>query len=855
MSSYSYSRFLESYLKVGVVAFGLLAMACGEDSRPDPVASGAAATRLASAPFASLSLEVPLPYGPWSGPLEVPLSGWEIAAEDATSRSYEAVLPEPIPSDAVLLYRAGDAPEALRVVERLHSDLRPSGAETRSSDGTWSLSQRRIVKLRLSKMSPPPNDASHSVAFPAVTRRERSWSFSPAQRESAEEFVRRQIDVASTTRRGLLLPAPARVSWHIEVPPGAELSFAPGVLPPDWEHRPLSNGARLNIDVRAAAKPFEGQRVYSEHIRGAEFSPVRLNLSAFSGQRVELIFEVDPVGASLRDYLFVAEPVVVSRRSAARRAVVLFVDTLRPDRLGFYGNAREVSPALDRWASQAGVFLQARSVAPWTLPSVRSLLTGRAPEAWDASPTLAGLFGEHGFATAMFGANTYLLSNFRMQRDWDEHSVRIDATATEQTDRALRWLAQHDGRDALLVVHYMDPHLPYREPAAYRGRFDGGPEPELLRSKEGIYSREDVLQAVQGVSREEVQAFATHLLARYDANVRYVDDEIARLLAALSPEDLVVLVSDHGEEFFDYGGFEHGHDFGEAVMRIPLVFAGRGTLAGRYAEPVSILDVVPTLLDAFGIVGPGPGTGAGELGRSLWPLLQSGEEQAGEARALAFGRPLHGPSGWGVVRSAEKYVARAGSERRSQVSIASLEEGQSRTRRLDPASQEPLRDLLAEVLDREFVWAWRLAVGGVEDWPPADVTRRFAFDGAIGRAWVGVDPTLRSSVNLKRGVAPSDPVEITWRAGYRGPSEVFVVAQGGAPRALLDTGYVELGSGQSLPLSAGRELEVSRAWIPMPVAGTSELIADDPELRSQLRALGYLVGEDAPPSPSGASPE
>ena len=91
-----------------------------------------------------------------------------------------------------------------------------------------------------------------------------------------------------------------------------------------------------------------------------------------------------------------------------------------------------------------------------------------------------------------------------------------------------------------MVVHYMDPHLPYREPPSYRGRFDGGPEPERLSSNDGVYSREDVLRAVQGAGSEEVEDLARHLLARYDANVRYVDDEIARLLAVLSPQDVVV---------------------------------------------------------------------------------------------------------------------------------------------------------------------------------------------------------------------------------------------------------------------------------------------------------------------------
>lgn len=838
----------EFYFKCCMAGFALAAVSCGApESRPLPVAESVPAIALSAQAFDSLKLEMSLPYGPWSGPVQLKLTNWAAgAAADATSRTYQTSLSQSVPRDARLAAR--DASGVVRWVERRHTDLQKNHGDTRSADGTWTMSERRHIELTLPNDAPPPSATSHLLLFSAVSERERRWIFDGASRSRVDEFVRRQVEVEGTTRKGLLLPAPARVSWRIEVPPAAELSFSVGLLPPEWHQRPLSNGGRFSVDIRPASTPNVEHRIYSEHIRGAAFELERVNLSGFAGQSVELIFDVNPAGSSLRDYLFVAEPVVASRQVEPRRAVILFVDTLRPDRLGLHGNPRDVSPALDAWAARGGVYENARSVAPWTLPSARSLLTGRAPEAWNTSKTLPERVGEHGFATALFGANTYLMRHFGVQRGWDEHSVVFNAPARDQTDRALAWLEAHEGRDALLVVHYMDPHLPYLEPPEYRDRFGAGEAPVPLPQGAEGYSREDVLRAAQGLAPAELDALASHLLARYDANVRYVDDEIGRLLRALSPQDIVVLVSDHGEEFFDHGSFEHGHAFGESILRIPLIFAGRGIVPGRYPDAVSILDVVPTLLDAFSLSAP-DFAGVRDAGRSLWTQLQGGAtEAASQPRALGFGRPLHGPAGWGVVQGGEKYVARAGSERRSQVHASSAHEAASRSRQLDPAQREPMRAQLASALDREFVWAWRFFVEWIDDWPPSDLTRSFQFGTPIEHAWVGTDPTLRSSVAIERGPAGSGRIDVTWRAGYRGASEVFVVAAGGGLPML---GEEALALNEVVALtgeeSASRSLRLTHAWVPLPLEGSQDLVADDPALRAQLRALGYLVGEDAPP--------
>ena len=119
-----------------------------------------------------------------------------------------------------------------------------------------------------------------------------------------------------------------------------------------------------------------------------------------------------------RDHVFLAAPAVTSAASAPRRLVLAFIDTLRRDHVGWHGYARATTPRLDAWAKGAVVFEDARTVAPWTLPSTRALLAGEQPEAWDAAATLPQELAAKGWATGAFVGNVYLSSNFGMTRGW-----------------------------------------------------------------------------------------------------------------------------------------------------------------------------------------------------------------------------------------------------------------------------------------------------------------------------------------------------------------------------------------------------------------------------------------------------
>src|SRR5690606_22121474 len=174
--------------------------------------------------------------------------------------------------------------------------------------------------------------------------------------------------------QGLLLPAPGRAAWDVEVPEAAELTFRAGLVQPELAEGDRSDGARLSLEVEASGG---ARTLWSGSLRSGRFDLVRVDLSEHAGETVRLRVRSDPGASARYDYVFLGQPVLASRSENPRRVVLIYVDTLRPDRMSLYGHERPTSPAIDAWARGAVVFDQARSVAPWTLPSARSVVTGR----------------------------------------------------------------------------------------------------------------------------------------------------------------------------------------------------------------------------------------------------------------------------------------------------------------------------------------------------------------------------------------------------------------------------------------------------------------------------------------------
>ena len=168
-----------------------------------------------------------------------------------------------------------------------------------------------------------------------------------------------------------------------------------------------------------------------------------------------------------------------------------------------------------------------------------------------------------------------------------------------------------------LMVHFIDPHLPYDAPDSVAGRF-GDVSASSLTTK----GRKPIVEGLAGLTDEDRETIGI----RYDEEVAYVDQELGRLFDFLESESLwdetlVVLTSDHGEELFDHGGFEHGHSMFQELLRVPLVMWGPGIEGGREPTPVSLQDLVPTIVAATGADVP-----VGLTGFSLWESIAEGKQ-------------------------------------------------------------------------------------------------------------------------------------------------------------------------------------------------------------------------------------
>jgi arylsulfatase A-like enzyme len=322
------------------------------------------------------------------------------------------------------------------------------------------------------------------------------------------------------------------------------------------------------------------------------------------------------------------------RDDLPRHLVLISLDTLRADHLGLHGYRRDTSAALDRWSRGALVFEHAIAPSNATVASHHALLqsraAGRALRGRDTAPTLAEWLREQGFRTAAFtgGGTLSRAAGFARGFDvWDEDNPAL----AQGLPKALRFLdevAQGDAR-SFLFLHCFDVHLPYDPPAPfdrrfasadYRGKVSGPATLPLLRGVRRIFE-----QAHRASPPELDAADRAAVVDLYDGEIANMDSLLAQLLHRLDAPDLreralVVILSDHGEEFWEHGSVLHAHTLYQELLHVPLVIRAPAEAGApqRIAQRVSLLDVVPTALELLGVPAP-----PGLEGRSLRPLLAS----------------------------------------------------------------------------------------------------------------------------------------------------------------------------------------------------------------------------------------
>jgi arylsulfatase A-like enzyme len=312
--------------------------------------------------------------------------------------------------------------------------------------------------------------------------------------------------------------------------------------------------------------------------------------------------------------------------------VVVLVDTLRADHLGYAGHTRPASPRIDALAEESFVFLGHHANASRTGPSVATLFTGLHPRShgvlnpltsWDAKgtldpsqTTLAERLAEHGYRSYGFTGNLNASPRFGFDQGFVEYRFVECESAADFNALALEALADVS-EPFYLLLHYMEPHSTYAAPERYRSLWA---DPSYSGPLTGDHAQLDEIVAGKlDVTAADVE----RLRVLYDQEIRYLDDRLGELLDGLeaaghADDTLLVLHSDHGEEFLEHGSALHGYTLYDEQLRVPLLIRDPRRPAGRRIEFVTRqVDVLPTLLELLGIEAE-----PGLQGRSLVPLFE-----------------------------------------------------------------------------------------------------------------------------------------------------------------------------------------------------------------------------------------
>ncbi len=333
---------------------------------------------------------------------------------------------------------------------------------------------------------------------------------------------------------------------------------------------------------------------------------------------------------------------------AKPNVLLIMVDTLRADHVGCYGYKLPTTPAIDGVAAEGIRVRETVAAASWTMPSLATMFTGVPPAVHqvtgpksvmsDRLTTLAAELKKAGYQTAGVVSNPMGSHTFGFARGFDFYddftvflgadlglfsdgqegrSVNQTMTSDAANRVALAWLTQKRAPDRpfFLFLLYFDPHADYVPPREYATRFT---DPNYQGSQTGLN-----VASLRGkpLPPEDVR----YLMGLYDAEVRYTDDRIARVLQELKSKGLydntlTVIVSDHGEEFWEHGSCGHGATLYDECVLVPWVMRLPGTLpAGTvFARQVCHQDLMPTILGLTGCAVPAQCTGL-DISRALVP--------------------------------------------------------------------------------------------------------------------------------------------------------------------------------------------------------------------------------------------
>ncbi len=396
----------------------------------------------------------------------------------------------------------------------------------------------------------------------------------------------------------LYVTTPLCLRYTIDIPAGKTFfSFGMGVLEKD-------DPVRFRVVVKYGNREEE---VFFQEISANEWQDARINFSKWSGRKVEVSLETESAKGNIA---FWSNPILCGAPKERFNIIVVLEDALRADHMSCYGYLRKTTPVKDSFIKEGVLFLNAFSQATETRPSCPSIMTSLYPTAtgvWNFSDmlddrylTLAEIMRNQGFATAAFiqngsaGPYAGLHQGFGSLFDATTMGRRVE----EMYSRKLyEWIKAHRDRNFFLYLHLVDPHGPYDPPKPFDSYYRDA-------SLAGTLVKEDFFCDAKWVETPTLEG--RRLL--YDGEIRYNDFYFGKFLEKLEEYTLldntmIVITADHGEHLGEHDLWRHQPPGYIQGLHTPLLMVCPNKLPAsiEIAQPVQLMDVMPTILDLANI--------------------------------------------------------------------------------------------------------------------------------------------------------------------------------------------------------------------------------------------------------------
>jgi arylsulfatase A-like enzyme len=418
--------------------------------------------------------------------------------------------------------------------------------------------------------------------------------------------------VSGEARRAVSSPMDGRFSWYLSIPPSTKLNFWYGTQAPP---------AGVSFAIRATSDGKPTKELWTAPATSG-WTRASVDLAPIAGETVRLDLVVKGGGAFGEPQIVAdAKPVAREKSKAAEHVLVWMVDTLRADRLTAWNDKTITkTPGFDQLAREATRFARTTVQGNYSLPSHTTLLTGVLPSVHkmyedkdrldEKLPIASQVFQRAGFATAIFSSNGYVSDKWGFKKGWDGYRnfIREDKpNSADQVWKAAKpWLDEQvkAGKRTFMYLATVDPHVAYNPPERFLK--DYWPKPykgpiKPIKTSEQLYQiKVNKLKLTDEDKR--------YLEALYNAEVTQNDTTFVQVVADLKQMGIydktaIVLISDHGDEFFDHGSVGHGHSLYQELVDVPLLvrFPPLFPEAKVVRDDVEVMDLYSTLFDVAGV--------------------------------------------------------------------------------------------------------------------------------------------------------------------------------------------------------------------------------------------------------------